>query len=227
MGNGKNWRLPHIGEFFIDLTLQLFGGEKMSYNSVGEADVLNYDLDTRLEVKGSGNRDAPVIKYRQLYEYLILSEFPLKYCWYAIFWYRNRWRGSHKSISTETPTKESILKFLTQNTMMAFIADAVVLDAIRRKRGIKIKKMHGEEFEIVNLGGKTYFREFEKYPEISLYQLGLGNEFEVAMETIKMKFHGNQMEFKLVMVLPGNVIPKILKIVRSRIKTGNGDTNQT
>lgn len=215
MGNGKNWRLPYIGDFFIDLARQLFGGEKVSYNAADEGDIINYDLDARFEVKGSGNRDTPVIKCQQFEGYLNLPAFPVKYCWYVIFWYRNDWWGSNRSISKETPTKESIPKFLASNTMIVFILDSQVISAIRNKRGDKIRKIHGEDTEVINFG-RTYLREFEKYPEMSVYQLGLDG-FEVAQEKIEMKFHGNPMGFKLVMVLPSNVIPKVLKIVRSKI----------
>lgn len=208
MWKSDSWRLYHIGDFFTDLALEIFGGEKTA-GSQDSGDIDCWDLDAQIEVKGCGNHNTPKIYYEQLESEIAQMGFPFNNLWYVIFFYRNRWRDKSRSLSKETPTRKALDAFLSENTMAAFAIDAKVLVAIRKINGLKAEQRTNGVFHTIKIN-KTTFQRFVENPKCTLQHLNLRG-FGVLNQKIRMQFRGSMVDFNLSLILPKKQLAQVFQ----------------
>lgn len=207
MRKADRWRLYHIGDFFTDLALTIFGGEK----TAGSHDAGDIDLwDTQLEVKGCSNRNSLKIYSDQLDTQVKRLGFPFQHLWYAIFFYRNQWQDRSRSLSKETPTRASLDIFLSQNIMCAFVVDARVLLAIRKVNGTKDGQRDNEQVPIIRMNKGT-LHALADHPGLVLEHFKLRG-FGVAKQKIRIKFRGSVVNFDLALILPRRQLRKVSQL---------------
>lgn len=209
MWKSKPWRLYHIGDFFTDLALKIFGGEKTA-SSLDSGDINNWDLDTQIEIKGCSNRNCLKIYSRQLDTEVEQIGFPLSHLWYVIFFYRNQWADRSRSLSKETPTHKALNAFLNKNIMNAFAVDAKVLMAIRKINGIREEQRTNETVNIIRVN-KTTLQCFVENPKHTFKHFKLRG-FSVFKRRIHMKFRGSVIDFNLTLILPKKQLEKIFQL---------------
>lgn len=210
MWKSDPWRLWHIGDFFTDLALEIFGGEKTA-GSRDSGDIDNWELDVQIEVKGCSNRNSLKIYSKQLDAQVERRGFPFSHLWYAVFFYRNAWwKDSPRSLGNETPTRKTLNAFLNKNTMSLFVVDAKALMAIRDINGFKVEQRTNEVVKTIKMNKKT-LSDFVKNPDRTLRHFKLQG-FGVFNRRISMKFRGSVADFDLTLILPKKQLRQVLQL---------------
>jgi hypothetical protein len=212
------WRLFHIGHFYTELAMKMFGGEKKDRtHDVG--DIENFELGARLEVKGRSNHNILNIDSGQLDRALDKRGFPFSDHLYAIFSYRNKKRGDWRPICMRKANRASMNCFLALNTMQLFLVDVRVIAAVRSIDGVRMERRASKIKPAVKMNKETLLA-FASRPEESLKRYRLRG-FKVAVRKEEFFFLGQKMIFDMIAIVHRNQLEKLLSV--SRCETSEKD----
>ena len=140
--NGEG-RKHSVGRYFVGLTeWMLCGGNadlKVLLSNDPDGDLIHWGLNASLEVKGSDNNHHFLVYEEQLERHLRDAEggFPVEHCFYVLFAYKNRGpRPKRRCLLQQRGTSEKrIVRYLANNTTTAYVVDARILKAARKRFG--------------------------------------------------------------------------------------------
>ncbi len=124
-----------IGDFFVELTTHLVGGDILPRSNVHIADIDHEAWDARLEVKSGGSSANGVnVFIEQLEGYLDGLGRGREHCLYFVYRYEARKHRPEERITRSVRTLVSLYRELAERTLTLHIIDPRLLYALRAHR---------------------------------------------------------------------------------------------
>jgi hypothetical protein len=212
-----DWRIPLIGDFYTDLALKIIGGKKTA-GSQDAGDIENDKLDTDIEVKGRSNKNAFIVRAKQLEKRIAETGFPYGNSWYALFSYRNKWKGSDRRLGNVTSNAAEVDDFLGKNLKQMFIVDSRLIEALRQAGELEESEIASgqQESQIVLRVERKQFKQFLVTPEKCFAKYKLRG-FRSAVFKVAMTFRGQPIKFDLFVVLPRKKLAELLDSFQAKL----------
>ena len=218
-----------IGEYYARLTTHLLEGTALLENGSsndGVPDARNIPLDADLEIKGGGNTNPWIPWEYQFLRHLRRRgvEGRGRCFFYVLYSYCNSRRGDRTwHVAQETPTTDRLKQFLARHTMICYLLDIRVLEAIRNMRHypegvnrnvVRMRKYSdGELRPYLHLSRRFLKKELApgRRKVLSVFGANSPRHLRITHGRIATDFMGNQSTFPLVLVttreMRGRVLP--------------------
>jgi len=197
-----------IGDFYVGLTTQLFGGTILPRGNDHRADIDHKTWNARFEVKGAGNTNGVGIFTEQLDEYLEELGREREHCFYAVYRYASRAHIPEERIS-RTPTLGALYKELAERTRELYIVDVRILNALRHRNGTGHLRRDNQTEEALWLWRRTLEEITATVPLLTRIVGFRQGHFKVIRSDIRTAYENFPMKFPATFIVPRTLEEKV------------------
>ena len=228
-----NERLMLIGDYFVRLTQRLVGGKRSRHHKE-TGDIRHEELDALIEVKGHGSPGDARVFTNQLARWIEKADaFPgFSHCDYVLWTYRN-WQGIRdgerngasrkqrhiRPMGKETPTEESLNRFLAHKTVSAFFVDATILQAMSAKEDMTKLSIQWHRPSVIVRTNQALLNDLADHLHEKLAKLEINpKDFCVRRIRVAIRFKKNLMKFPIVLILRKKHARQVMAAIKGRIE---------